>query len=123
VGVKNGKNIYRDTYCLRLPEYSGQFVKFKGEIYKARSIGKKVELEAINGETQQIFKSDVKKISKLAIDLRDATVIYHDKNSLYIMDSKDYVTHTVNKPKNWTIDKQIKIFEYDGNIYAVCADD
>ncbi len=119
VGMKDGKRIYRDTYSIRIPEYTGKFVKLNGKLYRIASYGKKVELHGVDGEILHVYKDDLKKAVWLEIEEREAVVIHEGEDTLHIMDSRDYKTHVVRKPKGWRGGKKINIVEYEGKIYAI----
>ena len=119
VGMKNGKKIFRNTYSIRFSEYSGKFIKINEKLYQVITVGKKIELKGVNGEMKYIDKKDIKKARILDIKPRSATVLSSDVNNLYVMDSKDFKTLEVNKPRNWKNKKNINIVEYDGNIYPI----
>lgn len=118
VGVKDGKRVYRDTYSVRLPEYIGSFFKLDNKLYRVVAAGRKLQLEGMDGETRYIYEKELKRAVKVELEAREATVLHHDKNTLYIMDSLDFTTKEVAKPKGWREGKKIKIVEYEGNIYA-----
>jgi len=119
IGIKDGKRIYRDTYSIRLPDYIGRFVKLKEKLYKIVGYGKKIELRSIDGEILHVYKDELKRAVWVNLEEREAMVLHESKDALHIMDSKDYTTHIVRKPKNWKGEKKINIVEYEGKIYAV----
>ncbi|WP_394325584.1 NMD3-related protein [Methanosarcina barkeri] len=46
VGMKDGKNLYRITFAVRLPEFRpGDVIKFRGKIIQIKSSGKKRLME------------------------------------------------------------------------------
>ncbi|RLF47995.1 MAG: hypothetical protein DRN29_01055 [Thermoplasmata archaeon] len=119
VGMKDGKRIYRNTYSIRMPEYAGKFVKIDGKLYRIVSSGKKLELEGVDGKTLHVYKDELKRAVWLELEEREATVLHEDKDTLHIMDSRDFKTYVVRKPKKWKGGKKINIVEYEGKIYAV----
>ncbi len=124
VGLKNGRKIYRDTYRIKFPEYSvGDFVKINESLYRIVSIGKKIELEDLEGRKKYIYKNEIERIAKIKMEEKDAIVLYEDEKGLYVMDAKNYKTFFINKPKKWKKGKKIKIIEYEDRIYGVVKDD
>lgn len=121
VGMKDGKRIYRDTYAIRLPEYkAGKYLKFEERLYKIVSIGKKIEMEDVESkDKKQVYREELKKAIKVDLEEIDAIVLHEDEKGIYVMDTKNYRTFFVKKPKKWKKGKKIKIVEYNGRIYAV----
>ncbi|HEC82293.1 MAG TPA: hypothetical protein ENI53_00200 [Thermoplasmatales archaeon] len=123
VGVKDGNRIYRYTYSIRFLEYEGKFIKIDGKVYKVKPVGKKLELHGINGEVRNVYREEIKNAVEMDIEEREATLLHEEKDTLYVMDSKSFRTFVVNKPKKWKGEKNIKIIEYEGKIYAVDGDE
>lgn len=119
VGMKDGKRIYRDTYSIRVPEYTGKFVKLNDKLYRIASYGKKVELHGVDGDILHVYKDDLKRAVWVEIEEREAEVIHEGEDTLHIIDPRDYTTHVVRKPSGWKRGKKINIVEYEGKIYAV----
>ncbi len=119
VGMKDGKRVYRDTYSVRLPEHVGSFFKLDDRLYRVVAAGRKLQLRGMDGEIRYIYEKELKRAVRIELEEREATVLHHDKNTLYIMDSLDFTTKEVAKPKGWREGKKIKIVEYEGNIYAI----
>ena len=118
VGMKNGMEIYRDTYLVRIPEYEiGSFIKLGNGIYKIIGIGKKLEIVSLGGERKYIYKNELKKAKLLELKEREAIILHEEKNGIYIMDPLTYKTYFVKKPKK--LKNKIKIIEYEGKIYVI----
>ncbi|MEM1513492.1 MAG: NMD3-related protein [Candidatus Thermoplasmatota archaeon] len=119
-GVKNGKRVYRDTHLIRLPEYKvNDFINFEGNLYRIVSIGKRIEIEGINGEKRIIYRNEIRFANKVDVNKRKGILVHEDENGIYVMDEKTYRTIFFNKPKNWEKGKEIKIFEWEGNFYLL----
>ena len=116
VGMKDGVELYRDTYLIRLPEYEiDSFIKLNDMIYRIEGVGKKIELVSLDGERKYIYKDEMKKAKIIDVNERDAIILHEEKEGIYVMDSKTYKTYFVNKPKG----RKIKIIEYDGKTYVI----
>ncbi|MCD6474351.1 MAG: hypothetical protein J7K47_05560 [Thermoplasmata archaeon] len=118
VGMKDGVEVYRDTYLVRFPEYGvGTFIKLGGDVYRIEGIGKKIELISLNGEKKYIYRDEMKKAKIMDLKTRDAIVLHEDKEGVYIMDSKTYKTYFVDKKAKGK--EKVRIVEYDGKIYVI----
>lgn len=119
VGMKDGKRVYRDTYSVRLPEYVGSFFKLDDRLYRVVAAGRKLRLQGMDGEVRYIYEKELKRAVRVELEVREATVLHHEKDTIYIMDSRDFTTKEVARPKGWRGGKKIKIVEYEGIIYAL----
>jgi len=117
VGMKDGQEIYRDTYLVRLPEYKvGTFIKLNNTIYRIESMGKKIELRSLSGERKYVYRNEIKKAKILDINEREATIIHEDKNEIYVMDPETYKTYMVRKSGKRG---KIRIIEHEGKTYVI----
>ena len=118
VGMKDGVEVYRDTYLIRLPDYKiGTFIKLNDMVYRIESIGRKIELLSLEGNKRYIYKDEMKKAKIMDLKERDAIILHEEKNGTYVMDLETYKTYFVNKTGKEK--DKIKIVEYDGRIYVI----
>ncbi len=117
VGMKDGVEVYRDTYLIRLPEYKiGTFIKLNDVVYRIEAIGRKIELLSLEGNKRYIYKDEMKKAKIMDLKERDAIVLHEEKNGTYVMDLETYKTYFVNKVKG---KDKVKIVEYEGKIHVI----
>jgi len=120
IGMKDGKELYRDTYMVRLPEYGKESFFKEGErLYRVISVGKKIEMKSLDGVKKSVYREEMEKMKKVEIRTKEADVLHEEKDGLYIMDRENFKTYFVNKPKNWKGNKRIKIVEWNDNIYVI----
>ncbi len=119
-GLEDGKRIYKDTYLIRLPDYkANDFIIFDENLYRIVSIDKRVEMEGINGERKVIYKNELRFANKIDVEKRGGILLHEDEKGIYVMDEKTYRTLFFKKPKNWKKGREIKIFEWNENLYLL----
>ena len=120
VGMKDGKELYRDTYMVRLPEYDKEsFFKEGEKLYRVIGVGNKIEMEALDGSRKSVYKDEIEKMKKVELIAREADVLHEEKDGIYIMDRENFKTYFVNKPKNWKGKKKVKIIEWNDAVYVI----
>lgn len=102
VGQKNGVDLYRITFALRLPEFvRGDIISVEGKVVEVQSCGK--HLSGIDIETGKRFIEnfndlmDVKKISR-RLDAVPALLVADEGKSMLVMDPDTYETVTIKRP-------------------------
>lgn len=125
VGVEKdtGKNQYRITIVVRIPEYSvGDIVEYKDKPYKVLSMNEnKLFMEDIGGKGDKISLNwnEVEKETKLIKKLDDctnATVISVSPTTIVAMDDKTYETYEydrLDRYKNISEGDSLKIYRDD----------
>ncbi|OYT64007.1 hypothetical protein B6U67_01215 [Methanosarcinales archaeon ex4484_138] len=102
VGRKDGKEIYRTTYALRIPELKkGDIIKEQKNTLQIIKTGKTVTtINLRDGTKKTISKRDMENIKKVAAvkDAKTAIVVSSEKNTLQILDPETHKTHTIKKP-------------------------
>ncbi|MFB6283368.1 MAG: 60S ribosomal export protein NMD3 [Halobacteria archaeon] len=98
VGEKNGEELYRVTYAVRLPEYrEGDVVLSGGSVYLitlSDEISKGVDLKT--GEESRIDTDEAEKIGEL--EEERATVVSVSEEEIQVLDPDTYETLTLKKP-------------------------
>ena len=129
VGQKNGEDLYRITFALRLPEFMrGDIISVDDTVIEVRSCGKQVS--GIELETGKRFienYSDLMLIKKLGNkqDAVLAVLISDEKTAIQVLDPVSYETVTIKRPEFLCAEPgdEIKIIKTAKGIYALpCAD-
>ncbi len=107
-GRKDGKNLYKMTYSVRIPPYEkGDFIRYKDDIYRIQEIrtssghvtlrhvesGKKISLERWEIEDTEVQGGE---------DLiKEAVVVSETEDEIKVLDPDTYHTKTLLKPKGF----------------------
>ncbi|MPN30010.1 hypothetical protein SDC9_177467 [bioreactor metagenome] len=129
VGMKDGKNLYRITFAMRLPEFRpGDVVRFRGKIIQIRSSGKKVN--GINLEDGSRFIStpeELKGAEKIA-NIGDAVLtvlVSIEENAILVLDPETYETVAIKKPMSFNAEagSEIPVLKTEYGIFALAQSD
>lgn len=122
-GRKDGVDIFRSTFLVRLPSFKkGDLVLHEGSMWEIRGFTKnKVGLEDISSGNKRSYPT--KEVEKLPIfdrgeRLKEAVVVSEGDHELQVMDPDSYKTVDVKRPPGYTGGKKdVKVVSYDGTIY------
>jgi nonsense-mediated mRNA decay protein 3 len=108
-GIKDGRQIYRMTYLVRLPAYQkGDFVSIDGSYFYVSSIsGNKVHVIELPSWKEQVL--DEKELQKANIHggeelIKEMILVSQTKDEIQIMDPTTYKTFYLKKPKGVSFD-------------------
>ncbi len=105
IGMKDSKQIYRMTYLVRLPSYKkGNFIAHNGKYFFIAQInGNKIHVIDMDNWNDIILEEkqlkNIKILGGLEL-LRDMIMVSQSKDEIQVMDTKDYHTFEIKKPKN-----------------------
>jgi len=124
-GMKDSRELYRVTYLIRLPSYKkGDFLKIGNDFFYAISVhGDKLKTINLSNWEEEAF--DAKTMQKPVILggkelVKEMILISQTKEEIQLMDSKNYKTVELKKPKEFSFkDKMVKIVEIDDNLYLL----
>ncbi len=125
VGQKNGVDLYRITYALRLPEFvRGDIVNADGTVIEVQGCGKHVS--GIDLETGKRFMEnfndlmDVKKLGRRE-DAVPAVLVAVEKGTIQVLDPHTYETITVKRPEFLNVQpgNEIKIVKTAKGIFVL----
>lgn len=123
VGRKDGREVYRITYLVRIPKYCiGDFISFEKEIYRICKINRKnIITKDMKGE-KFIFKPKNFENSKVLGNeeiLKDALVISQSDKEVQILDPDSYKTVDVLKPKaiDFKVGETVKILKFKDDVF------
>src|ERR1035437_416223 len=90
IGMRDGKNIYRITFAIRLPEFSpGDVVMFAGKIIYIKSSGKKVNGISLEDGSRFISTPEELKGAEKVANIEDAVLtilVSIEKNAILVLD-------------------------------------
>ncbi|MDW7731296.1 MAG: 60S ribosomal export protein NMD3 [Methanolobus sp.] len=99
---KDGKDVYRITYSLRLPEFMpGDIIEFGDRVIEIRKFGKNVTgMDLISGSKYLSKPDDVQGAEKIARreDAVRTVVVATEKDELMLLDPETFETVTIKKP-------------------------
>jgi nonsense-mediated mRNA decay protein 3 len=102
VGMKDGKNLYRITFAVRLPEFRpGDVVRFRGKIIQIKSSGKKVNGISLEDGSRFLSTPEELKGSEKLASIKDAVLtvlVSIEENAILVLDPETYETVAVKKP-------------------------
>lgn len=120
IGMKDGKQLYRMTYLLRLPSYSrGDFIQYNKSYHQIISIqANKIKIKNL-GDWEEHFV-DSKEIDKAKILgskelVKEVIVVNETEAEIQIMNEKNYDVKIIRKPKSHKFNSE--------KIYVVKIDD
>jgi nonsense-mediated mRNA decay protein 3 len=125
IGQKNGVDLYRITYALRLPEFvRGDIISVDGTVIEVRGCGKHVS--GIDLETGKRFMEnfndlmDVKKLSRRD-DAVSAVLVADEGRTIQVLDPHTYETVTVKRPEFLSVEpgNEIKIVKTEKGIFVL----
>lgn len=112
----DGRDIYRFTYLVRLPEYRcGDIVKCGDKMYIVKNVKNKKGVDIITGKTINIDKNVV---AVRREELTDGVVVNADENVVEVVCDDGSVV-VAERPFGVEIGSEVKIFEYSGKYYAL----
>ncbi len=121
-GMKDGKEIYRMTYLVRLPPYrAGDFIEIDGKLYLLASFGSE-RLQCIDLETWGDFPFGREKRLKVLGGkemVQRAVVVSESSGEVQLMDPQDYRTVDVRKPEGFTASEDVPVIRYEERLYLV----
>lgn len=123
MGRKDGREIYRVTYLVRMPNYRlGDFIVFDKQIYRIyRTKQKNVIIKDLKGIKSHLKSKDNDNIKILGNEdiLIDAMVISQSEKEVQILDPDNYKTIDVLKPieMEFKIGETVKLLKYNDDVF------
>jgi len=125
IGMKDGKQLYRFTYLLRLLQYQpSDIIEYKNELYIVLKISNNI-IRVKNLFNWNDNSFDSKELEHAMIrggktDFRKAIIVSQTNDDIQIMHPETYQTMTFNKPNNFkSEEKHVKIIQIDENIFLI----
>ncbi len=125
VGQKNGEDLYRITFALRLPEFvRGDIISVDDRVIEVQSCGKHVS--GTDLETGRRFIenfNDLLQVKKLSrrLDAVSAVLVADEGKTIQVMDPETFETVTLKRPEFLSAEpgNEIKIVKTAKGIYVV----
>ena len=125
VGRKDGRDMYRMTYLVRLPVYrKGDFVSISSSFYIVFSISRS-RINLINLSTWKTVTYNNKSLEDVTVHggeelITDVVLVSQSKCEVQVMDQKTYNTVEISKPISVSFDsKTVKIVKLDDKLFLI----
>lgn len=125
IGRKDGKDTYRLTFMVRVPEYKqGDFIELNNRIYQIKRIQSKhvVGLDLKIGTTQSFNHEALSESSLLGGSelIYDAVVVMESAREVQVLDPENYNTLDLIKPQNFQVKNEtVKIFKSQDRVFLM----
>lgn len=125
VGMKDGKNLYRITFAMRLPEFRpGDVIRFRGKIIQIKSSGKKVNGVSLEDGTRFISTPEELKSAEKIANINDAVLtvlVSIEENAILVLDPETYETVAIKKPMSFNNEagSEIPVLKTPYGIFAL----
>lgn len=125
VGMKDGKNLYRITFAMRLPEFRpGDVIRFRGRIIQIRSSGKKVNGISLEDGSRFISTPEELKGAEKIANIADAVLtvlVSIEENAILVLDPETYETVAIKKPMSFNAEagNEIPVLKTEYGIFAL----
>lgn len=129
VGMKDGKNLYRITFSLRLPEFKpGDVIRFRGKIIQIKSSGKKVNGISLEDGSRFISTPEELKGAEKIGNMRDTVLtvlVSIEDNAILVLDPETYETVAIKKPMSFNAEagSEIPVLKTPYGIFALSHSD
>jgi len=123
IGMKDGKQVYRVTYLLRLPSYKkGDYVKINNSYYQIISIQKNALklLNLANWKEELVDLNQIKNFNIIGGNelIKEAIMVSQNEKEVQIMNPKTYEITIIKKPKEYKINsKNVRIIKIVNQIF------
>lgn len=125
VGKKEGKDVYRITFLVRLPAYRlHDVISYEGEMYfvEAVSSGSTRLRDLIRHQQLTLPNSDLEKAKVRAreSDILEAVVVSESEGELQVLHPITYRTVEVKRPLGFrTQGDTVRVFSHEGELYLI----
>jgi nonsense-mediated mRNA decay protein 3 len=123
--MRDGKNVYRITFAIRLPEFSpGDVVMFTGKIIYIKSSGKKVNGISLEDGSRFISTPEELKGAEKVANIEDVVLtvlVSIEKKAILVLDPESYETVAIKKPLSFSADagSEIPVLKTPYGIFAL----
>jgi len=124
-GQKDGHDIYRVTYLVRLPPYRARdIVQYEGKLWLVLSTGpQSAKLRSLrHGHNLVVPNADLRevKVAGTKADLVEAVVLTEGTRELQLLHPTTYQPVEVRRPQGFELQGQtVKVFLHEGEIYII----
>lgn len=119
VGRKDGQDVYRDTYIVRIPAYRrGSYVEFDDTVYKVTDLGKRVRLLNLhNGKRRSVYKEDMENATVIDVAPQGAVVLSESGGEIQVLNPETYETVVLAVPEDIHIGETVNVVIWKGTLY------
>ena len=125
IGMKDGRQIYRMTYLLRLSSYrKGDFISHGNSFFYISSVhGNKIHVSELSSWMERVF--DGKELEKARIlggkeRIKEMILVSQTKDEVQVMDPENYKTFYLKKPKDVSFDsKMVKLVKLEDGVFLM----
>ncbi|MDV0446541.1 hypothetical protein MsAg5_03860 [Methanosarcinaceae archaeon Ag5] len=124
-GVKDGREIFRTTFAMRLPEFKkGDVIYIDGKVIEVRNCAKRLTginlLDSSSYFTENENLKDAKFLGNTA-DAENAVLVDVEENAIMVLDPVTFETVTIKKPISFNAlaGSEIKVFRTPYGIFAL----
>ena len=125
-GMKDGKEAYRTTFAMRLPEFKkGDVIYYDGKVIEIRNCARRITGICLADGSGFFEESDVMKnvirLGNVDEDAMDAVLISEEGNAVQVLDPVTFETVTIRKPMvfNALPGSEIKVFRSEYGLFAL----
>ncbi|MFI5383796.1 MAG: 60S ribosomal export protein NMD3 [Methanosarcina thermophila] len=125
VGMKDGRNLYRITFSMRLPEFRpGDVIRFRGKIIQIKSSGKKVNGISLENGSRFISTPEELKGAEKIGNIKDAVLtvlVSIEDSAILVLDPETYETVAIKKPMSLNAEagSEIPVLKTSYGIFAL----
>ncbi|MDY0130513.1 MAG: 60S ribosomal export protein NMD3 [Methanosarcina vacuolata] len=125
VGMKDGKNLYRITFAVRLPEFGpGDVIRFRGKVIQIKSSGKKVNGTSLEDGSRFLSTPEELKGAEKIGNIGDAVLtvlVSIEDNAILVLDPETYETVAIKKPMSFNAEagSEIPVLKTPYGIFAL----
>ena len=125
VGMKDGKNLYRITFAVRLPEFGpGDVIGYRGKVSQIKSSGKKVNGTSLEDGSRFISTPEELKSAEKIGNIGDAVLtvlVSIEDNAILVLDPETYETVAIKKPMSFNAEagSEIPVLKTPYGIFAL----
>jgi len=121
-GRKDGKDVYRTTFSVRLPPFrKGDYLDVDGDVYRVLKVSRdRVDMLLLKtGEPVRRRRDfDDAKVICTEDDVMEAVVVFDSGEELQLMDPETYKTVQIKKPAHYEPDESVPVVRHDGQLYV-----
>lgn len=124
-GMKDGRDIYRTTFAMKLPEFKkGDVVYFEDKVIEIKNCGKRVTGINLMNSSNFFIDGEHFKNAKLlgnTADAKETVLVSVEEHGIQILDPETFETVTIQKPMGFNTlpGSEIKVFKTEYGIFAL----
>lgn len=119
VGRKDGQDVYRDTYIVRIPAYArGSYVELDGTLYRVTDTGKRVGLlDLRTGRRRPVYDDEMDDATVIDAEPREAVVLSQRGGEIQVLDPETYETVVLAIPEDMHVGETVKVIRWNETLY------